>query len=335
MDIQFNTDPHYQYLYYIDEAYQIASGHFQRIRACLLPYRTKDTWYLPDIGLFSQPELVQKILTKPYEKLTAAEDEVLRFVATNCHEIASQQTAAQDQKRLNEIKDQLVIDLHTILIASKKIAKVILIPTEFGTASSNFIEGHPNSQTIYVTYRTDKGIVYGIYGLLSAIIYISKIWDDTYDNRWRNRTAISDFIVHHTKLYQYFEQLGYNSQSSRPIDIEDGELAEQSASYYAKLGYPLTSMFSYDPHNIYFNKQPLQYLEPRQFDILKILIQHKSRVVSFDTIGELYWKDKVDDKFSLEALAKVIEKLRDTLERNNIPSNLVKTARKRGYLLYD
>ncbi|MEI6462566.1 MAG: helix-turn-helix domain-containing protein, partial [bacterium] len=68
---------------------------------------------------------------------------------------------------------------------------------------------------------------------------------------------------------------------------------------------------------------------------LKLLIENKSNIVTFEEVAKIYWNEEWNNKYSLYSLAKVIEKLRKTMKENKVPLNYLLTVRKRGYMLYD
>ncbi len=99
--------------------------------------------------------------------------------------------------------------------------------------------------------------------------------------------------------------------------------------------FNIAGLISFGKNNIYFNSKALLDLQQKEIEILKLLIDKKSIVVSFDEIAQTYWKDAWQEKFSLSAIAKIIEKIRKSLLRNEIKFEVIGTVRKRGYILYD
>jgi DNA-binding winged helix-turn-helix (wHTH) protein len=169
--------------------------------------------------------------------------------------------------------------------------------------------------------------------LLSSIIEIELSFDHEDLIDWRIRKGIGDFLSFNTTFRTVFTN-EFNNPVLDFIDNYKGDIILESAKYYAKMGYPLTSCFSYKENTIFYNSDPVLGLSNKEIDIMKALIDQKSQLISFDKLGEIYWKDN-EDKFSLAALAKVIEKLRNSLEINGIPNSYIRTIRKQGYLLYD
>jgi DNA-binding response OmpR family regulator len=56
-------------------------------------------------------------------------------------------------------------------------------------------------------------------------------------------------------------------------------------------------------------------------------------VVSFESCAKAVWGNECDEKFSLYALAKIVENLRKKIYASGINNDILKTVRKKGYLL--
>lgn len=67
--------------------------------------------------------------------------------------------------------------------------------------------------------------------------------------------------------------------------------------------------------------------------VLKLIIKNKDKVVTFDEIAENIWQEQVDDKFSLESLAKIIQNLRNKIRNQGVKKEVIFTKRGNGYLL--
>ena len=66
--------------------------------------------------------------------------------------------------------------------------------------------------------------------------------------------------------------------------------------------------------------------------VLKLIIKNKDKVVTFDEIAKNIWQEQVDDKFSLESLAKIIQNLRNKIRNKGIKKEVIFTKRGRGYV---
>ena len=61
------------------------------------------------------------------------------------------------------------------------------------------------------------------------------------------------------------------------------------------------------------------------------LIRNSNTVTEIDDIGSVIFKS--EDNFSLYAISKTIQRLRDKLEANGISGSYIQTLRGKGYLL--
>ena len=78
-------------------------------------------------------------------------------------------------------------------------------------------------------------------------------------------------------------------------------------------------------------KKPVVNLNPTEKILLKHFIEKENQVVSFDEIADIIFKS--DEEYSLYAIAKKIERLRNKLEENGISGSYIQTLRGQGYLL--
>lgn len=73
-------------------------------------------------------------------------------------------------------------------------------------------------------------------------------------------------------------------------------------------------------------------LTKKEFLVLRLLYKSKRKIVSYDKIGEILWKDE-PDKFSLWAISQIIRRLRDKLTNYFINPNVISSRRGEGYVL--
>ncbi len=131
----------------------------------------------------------------------------------------------------------------------------------------------------------------------------------------KDRGEIGDVVWH--KRNAVIEYLFGKFKSQEPL-----ELAQESEKYLEKLGFSNKTILI-----------KLNNLTKQEEDILNLLQQNEGNIVSFDEIANALWKNKVDEKFSLEAMAKVIENLRKKIRQSGINKEVIFTKRGSGYLL--
>lgn len=131
----------------------------------------------------------------------------------------------------------------------------------------------------------------------------------------KDRGEIGDIVWH--KRNAVIEYLFGKFKSKESI-----ELANKSQKYLEKLGFGTKT------------KLPqIKSLTKQEENLLNLLQQNEGSIVSFDEVANTLWGSKVDDKFSLEAIAKVIENLRKKIKGLGINKEVIFTKRGSGYLL--
>jgi len=106
-----------------------------------------------------------------------------------------------------------------------------------------------------------------------------------------------------------------------------GNLVLESCKYFEKLGYPIESELK--------NINKLKDLTNSEERILKLFIANRKKIITFEQIGNILWGNRSENKYSLYAIAKHIERLRNKLTSNGLKINLIHTQRGKGYVLYD
>jgi hypothetical protein len=331
MEIKWSNDRKHQIEYYVHQAKNVKNELFQKMRAIVLPYLHPDAWYLPDYDLFKNKEFRRRLENIRQDWFEITDIRLLEMVEEKFDQYIDQ-INEQDQEMFEREAREFLAICQELLPVVKKVNSLTVIPTKFGTGASHFMNKNESGVNLTVTYRLDKGYVYALRGLLSVLVQLTMEDDDTNINNWRLRIGVADFLAFDTVFNKFFE--GKMNRTLQFIDEYKGELIEDAITYFAKMGYPLESMFKAEKEGILFNNKPIIGLSNKEIEVLELLIDRKRQIVTFDQLGEMYWKNE-PDKFSLQALAKLIEKLRRSLEKNGINESYIRTVRKRGYLLFD
>lgn len=103
---------------------------------------------------------------------------------------------------------------------------------------------------------------------------------------------------------------------------ESLDLTKKSNDYLERLGFGRKLELS-----------KLNNLTRQEEDVLNLLLTNQGIIVSFDEVANTLWKDKIDDKFSLEAMAKVVQNIRKKIKATGINKEVIFTKRGSGYLL--
>ena len=101
-------------------------------------------------------------------------------------------------------------------------------------------------------------------------------------------------------------------------------MTQKSKEFYRKLGV------NYQVKD--FKLENFSDLTAREKDLLALMIKKGSSLTTVDEVAEILFKEN-EDAFSLQAIAKQIQRLRDKLEANGVSGSFIQTKRGQGYLL--
>ena len=232
-----------------------------------------------------------------------------------------------------KVEKEVLQAIYAVLPEKKdNLKKIVIYPTKTGTSCSFSLTANEGDLIIYL--REDQGI----HTITEAII-TSLTRNDIYKNlegNWQESEIISDFLVTQTSiaktLQKYEKESCYTPTLKGTRHKDSGNLNKLSEEYYKKLNIPsFNNPFSLNGLTPEINKEPIQNLTQNEKQIMYLLIKNSNNTVSFDEVSDIIFKD--DTKFSLFALAKVIQRLREKLEKNGISGSFIQTVRSKGYLL--
>lgn len=212
------------------------------------------------------------------------------------------------------------------------IKKITIHPTSFGTSSSfNLID---NRGEVIIYLRDDRGI-----HTITEAILTSLTRAEIYSNlngMWSESEIITDFLVTKTSIAKVLVKFEKGERFTSTIKgvrtKQNAKLITLSENYYQKLGIPASKkIFSLNGLTPEVYKKPVAGLSLNEKQILKILIEKNDVPVTFDDVSTVMFKS--DDDFSLQAIAKQMERLRKKLEENGISGSYIQTLRGKGYLL--
>ncbi len=232
----------------------------------------------------------------------------------------------------NKTEKEIIETIYDLLPEKRsQIKKIIIYPTRSGTTCSFDWD---NKGTFSIFLREDQGI----HAIVEAIV-TSLTRQDIFqklDGIWQESEIITDFLVTQTKLakvlqkHEKKEKYIPTIKGTRVKDV--GNLQKLSNEYYRKLNIPnFDKPFNLNGLTPEINKKPIINLTPNEKQVMYLLIKNSNNIVSFDQISDVIFK--TDDNFSLFALAKFIQRLREKLEKNGVSGSFIQTIRSKGYLL--
>lgn len=212
-----------------------------------------------------------------------------------------------------------------------KIKKIIIYPTKTGTVCSF---DWTDDGTYIIFLRDDQNI----HKIVEALV-TSLTREDIYEKLsglWHESEIISDFLITQTKIAKVlrkYEPTDLYSTTVKGIRTKEvGSLLQISEGYYNTLGIPnFDKPFSLNGLTPEINKKPILNLTNNEKQIMYLLIKNSNNTISFDQISDIIFSS--EEKFSLFALSKFVQRLREKLEMNGISGSFIQTLRSKGYLL--
>ena len=232
----------------------------------------------------------------------------------------------------SKAENKIIEAIYDVLPDKKnKIKRIIINPTKTGTVCSF---DWTNDGTYIIFLRDDQNI----HKITEALV-TSLTREDIYEKLsglWQESEIISDFLVTQTKIAEVlkkYELVDKYSPTVKGVRTKDvGNLLQISSDYCKALNIPnFDKPFSLNGLTPEINKKPILNLTNNEKHVMYLLIKNSNSTVSSDQISDIIFAD--EEKFSLFALAKFIQRLREKLEKNGISGSFIQTLRGKGYLL--
>ncbi|MDP2861052.1 MAG: helix-turn-helix domain-containing protein, partial [bacterium] len=215
-------------------------------------------------------------------------------------------------------------------VLKEKAVSLEIRPTSFGScASFNLanLSGRSVNLTVYI--RLDMDVSSIAEAVLSAL-FKKSMFSENYG--WEETEAVVDFLLVHVFGHLFPK---YKPTIAAIRNKEMAGLWKESFAYQQKLGVGAERIFEEKDNRIFVYKKPVDTLSPTEKEVLGKLLEKRNCLVSFDEIGEVIWKEKAEENFSPWAIAKTIWRIRKKLEGLGVDGSVIKTWRKKGYLLRD
>jgi len=262
-----------------------------------------------DLPLVAPPKLVDQTVTL----LTAANLPAPNFATTK----------ALWSKHQNKILTEIFTQ-----IPGKKnsVSEIIIMPTSFGTGCS-FNQHTAPGQPIIIWLRQDKGLAEIVEAVLTALTR-----DDVYKHLgglWQESEIIVDWLLTYSPLGRLLTSLGIPVHDTLTIkntrSVQNATLRQLSDAFMHKIGAPVVDIST-------IKSLPIANMTPREREVFNLLLAKSPQLVTVDEIAEILFAAN-PEAFSLYAIAKSIQRLRDKLEKNGISGSYIQTKRGEGYLL--
>jgi biotin operon repressor len=186
--------------------------------------------------------------------------------------------------------------------------------------------------SVYI--REDENIIYKLAEAILTVITRKRAYQ--LGGIWSESEFLVDWLMSESSIGKIIkretlnENFGLTIQSTRTK--QSAKVLQKSADFYTKLGIPsFDRSFGLNDLVPEINKKPIENLSAGEKVILQKLIKNSNQIVTFDQIADEF--STSDEDFSLYAISKTIERLRNKLEANGISGSYIQTLRGKGYLL--
>ncbi len=216
--------------------------------------------------------------------------------------------------------------IYQILPPKKNAVKNLYIwQTNFGTSCS-FSWGK-NSANIYIWLRKDATITNIVEALLTSLTRFDVFHELEFN--WSESEAIVDWLLTYSPIAEYLKKI--DPDYTRGITLKNtranqfGTLIQKSQVFLARIGVTV-------PDQNQIKNIDTSAFSLREKQLLNLLITRSPQLVTIDEIANLIFGSQ-SENFSLYAISKSVQRLRDRLEDHGISGSFIQTKRGEGYLL--
>jgi DNA-binding winged helix-turn-helix (wHTH) protein len=189
--------------------------------------------------------------------------------------------------------------------------------------------------TIVMYLRSDKKLIDIVRSVVLSITRRTVF--EEYKGLWGESQVLAEWLVRETPLRDVLISHGCNLDSALliPATRTSSLVGNQRTDkdYYIKLGVPVFNkgFHKNETGQLLFENKRLKGLSIAEKKLLELFIAKKPDIVSVDEIADYMFKK--DDDFSLYAISKAVQRLRDALEFNGISGSHITTIRNKGFSL--
>lgn len=325
----------------IHTAKSISTGFF-RINGFELVASSEDALrpnqvIFPDLPYIKIPRFWQKIHATNIHmlplKLDKALSKALKGILPN--ETFSEPNYSRLKTAWDAGSEEILSTLYRIIPTYKNVIQELTIyPTNYGTVGS-FNSMYKDNNHLKVYLRVDRPLCELVRLMILAITRPDVF--DKYKGMWNESQLLGEWLILETELKDVIKKYDDFNDEDLLIAAADSYVMPSDYSpdfaFYEKLGVPLPKKGFYvsDSNSIMFDNIELQHLTPTEKELLSFLISNKHDIVSVDAIADILFTN--DSDFSLYAISKTIQRVRDSLEINGISGSYIKTVRNKGYTI--
>lgn len=202
-------------------------------------------------------------------------------------------------------------------------------PTLYGTIATGYSNWLEDKGKIIIYVRLDADCSHIVEAILLDRF---RKFKESNQYTWEEREAIIDFLITETNLSKLFPDYKPTLESIR--HMQQAHLAKESQEYLDSYGFRNKQIFELREGKIYVNGTLFNLTDSEHY-ALRLMIEKRRSPVSYDEFADILWGKEVDEKFSLAAITKLIERLRKKIEEQGIFPSIIQTSKGYGYMLVD
>jgi hypothetical protein len=218
------------------------------------------------------------------------------------------------------------------LITSVK--NIVIMPTVLGTKCSFTVpKKFPASISMYL--RNDGDMIYGMVEAILSALTRDNIYKKL-QGSWQESEMLVDWLITESAIGEvidkYHSLKNYSPTLKNTRSKQSALVLKQSDEFYRNLGLPsFEKPFKIENMVPKLFDKTIENISTSESMVLNKLIENENRVTPVDAVAEVMFKS--EDDFSLYAISKTIQRLRDKLEKNGISGSCIQTLRTKGFVL--
>lgn len=162
--------------------------------------------------------------------------------------------------------------------------------------------------------------------------YLGMLIREVYPNRpWVEYQSLQNFLAASTNISKVLNLKPIRDLS---IAIFNERMLIDNDRIYKELGFSLKRTISIRRNNIELEGYGIvDILTKNEDKILKLILENGKNITTIENIGESLWQNP--DNFSLQAITKLIERIRSKLKILGLNKNIIHTVHGKGYNYYE
>ena len=227
----------------------------------------------------------------------------------------------------NQIKDSFWNNFFTLYPKyASRVKEITVVSTSYGSITTFGLASSDHSSiTIYI--RQDTSVDKLLWSILASILR-PKMQDEL-KYSWDEIEAVIDHLLSETSLSSGLPHTHPTLKNLRSDQLAHYHLA--STQYLERLGISTVLKLTKKNDQYHYGDTPIINLTKKEEMLLDLLFAKQGLTVSYEEIASVLWPD--DDDWSLYALSKEIQRLRDKIKGSGINTRLILAHRKLGYSL--